>query len=599
MEALQQAYVDVAQRLGIPGWENDQADVKTLVKDYLSKKITQPWVLVFDNADSIDMWTGKRGGDPQSARLIEYLPRNDRGCILFTTRNKQAAIDLAHQNVVEIPELNEEAAKALLQKYLVHLNLAGCQAEVAGLLKQLEYLPLAIVQAATYVFKNGISIADYLSLLSNQEAEVVDLLSEDFEDDWRYHNMKNPVATTWLASFEQIQCHSPLAAEYLSLMACVDSRNIPQSFLPAGASQRKKIEAVGILEAYSFITKRSADASLDLHRLVHLATRNWLRKQGNIDEWTERAISRLEEEFPKSNSYEERNRWRKYLPHVRYTLSSNSAEGEGETSAVLKGRYGACLIRDTQYEEAETLLVDVTERHKRVYGEQHSYTLTTMNNLAANYWRQGKPAQAEELMTRMVEICKRMYGEQHPGTLTSINNLASTYWSQGRFTDAENLDLRALEARRKVLGEQHPQALASLSNLASTYFMQGRLIEAEQLMIEALEISETIHGEHPHTCLYMSNLAALYQKQGKLVEAEDLNVRVLEARTRLLGEQNCHTLTSMANLSDTLHSQGRVGEAILLLERCAKLQGKFLGYGHPDTIESLKALNEWQIDSLE
>ena len=44
----------------------------------------------------------------------------------------------------------------------------------------------------------GITLGDYLSLLTNQEEEIVALLSEEFEDEGRYRDMKNPVTTTWL-----------------------------------------------------------------------------------------------------------------------------------------------------------------------------------------------------------------------------------------------------------------------------------------------------------------------------------------------------------------------------------------------------------------
>jgi hypothetical protein len=44
---------------------------------------------------------------------------------------------------------------------------------------------------------------------------VIKLLSKDFEDIRRYPGMKNPVATTWLISFEQIHVRDPLAADLM------------------------------------------------------------------------------------------------------------------------------------------------------------------------------------------------------------------------------------------------------------------------------------------------------------------------------------------------------------------------------------------------
>ena len=83
------------------------------------------------------------------------------------------------------------------------------------------------------------SIATYLSLLERQENVMVELLSQDFEDEWRYAESKNPVAVTWLILFHEIQRSDPLAADYLSLVSCIDPRDIPLSLLPSDSSQVK------------------------------------------------------------------------------------------------------------------------------------------------------------------------------------------------------------------------------------------------------------------------------------------------------------------------------------------------------------------------
>ncbi|EDN95632.1 hypothetical protein SS1G_11511 [Sclerotinia sclerotiorum 1980 UF-70] len=312
-ESLHQAYREVARQLKIPGSDEDKADAKKLVQNYLSKESAGRWLLVFDNADDVNMWiTVSRSG---SGRLIDCLPRSEQGCIVFTTRDRKTAVKLAHQNIVEVPEMGEDVAIQLLQKCLVDPDLVNNRPDTTALLKELTYLPLAIVQAAAYINENGIAFADYLSLLAEQEEDVIDLLSEEFEDDGRYDNIKNPVATTWLISFEQIRYRDPLAADYLSFMACIDPKDIPQSLLPAGRSRKKEIDAIGTLDAYSFIIKRVADQALDLHRLVHLATRNWLQQNDLITQWTERAIIRLEEVFP-DDDHQNRTTWRTYLPHM-------------------------------------------------------------------------------------------------------------------------------------------------------------------------------------------------------------------------------------------------------------------------------------------
>ena len=319
-ESLEQAYLDVAKKLGISGCEEDKADVKRLVQGHLSKESAGQWLLVFDNTGDIDAWSGnyERG----SSHLIEYLPKSKLGSIVFTTRNRRTAFKLAHGNIVELQEMDELMGTELLRKYMVSPDLVVNWQETRALLQKLTYLPLAIIQAAAYINENGITVADYLSLLTDQEEQVVDLLSEEFEDAGRYHNVKNAVATTWFVSFEQIRRHDPLAADYLSFMSCVDPTNIPQSLLPPGPSRKKETEAIGTLKAYFFISKRPTDLAFDIQRLVHLSMRSWLRKEHLLTQWTEKVIMRLEKVLADGG---DRNWsvWRTYLPHAHYVLESD------------------------------------------------------------------------------------------------------------------------------------------------------------------------------------------------------------------------------------------------------------------------------------
>lgn len=297
-EILKQAYLHVAKQLGISGCEDNKVDIKRQVQDYLCGESAGQWVLVFDNADDINMWISKfKQG---SSRLIDYLPKSKRGSIIFTTRDRKTAVKLAHQNIVEVSEMDETVAMQLLQKCLVDQHPINSH-NATALLAQLTYLPLAIVQAATYINKNMVSLKDYLLLLANQEGDVIDLLSEEFEDKGRYRSVNNPVATTWLISFKQIRQRDPLAADFLSFTAYIDPKDIPSSLLPLGQSRKKETDAIGTLNAYSFITMRHADLAINVHRLVHLATRNWLRKEQLLAKWTKKVIVRLEKVFPDNN----------------------------------------------------------------------------------------------------------------------------------------------------------------------------------------------------------------------------------------------------------------------------------------------------------
>lgn len=592
-ESMCQSYLYAVGKLGIAKWESEKANVKRLVQEHLSKESAGQWLLVFDNTDDIDMWFSKTTGQQPGQGthpLVDYLPTSKQGAVVFTTRDRKIAAKLAQSNVVDIPAMEENAATELLAKYLVYPDLVHRQKATNTLLFQLTYLPLAIVQAAAYINENAISIADYLLLLAEQEEEVIDLLSEEFEDSGRYRNIKNPVATTWLISFDQIRQRDQLAADYLSFMACIEPKDIPQSLLPPGTSRKKEVNALGTLTAYSFVCKRSTDDCFELHRLVHLATRNWLRKEGLLEKSTEKAMLRLEEVFP-DHDHHNRTVWRKYLSHASYLLHNRIGVDDGDVRTNLLCKLGRCLYQEGRLKEAETALLLVIKTHEKRLLTNHSETLTSIGNLASTYRKQGRLTEAEALEVQVMKTRKRKLGTDHPDTLTSMANLASTYRKQGQWAKAEALDVQVMETRKTKFEADHPHTLTSMANLASTYRKQGRWTEAEALFVEVMKIRKMKLGAgHPDTLTSMANLASTYWHQGRWTEAEALDVQVIKDSKAKLGVDHPDTLISMANLASTYWKQGRWTEAETLDVQVMETRKTKLGADHPDTLTSMANL---------
>jgi len=462
-ENLQQAYVEIGQQLRIIGLEEKKEDIKKLVQYHLSQESAGQWLLILDNADDMDMWFKKSDINTNTTRLIDYLPRSSKGSIVFTTRSRKAAVKFANRNVIQVTEMDEDAATQVLRNSLINKEILNDHA-VVQLLRQLTFLPLAIVQAAAYINENDISLAEYLSLLDDREENIVEVLSEDFEDEGRYHDIKNPIATTWLISFEQIRIRDSLAADYLSFMSCINPKAIPLSLLLPAQSRKKIIDAIGTLSAYSFITKRPDDQSLDIHRLVHLATRNWLREQNSLSEWIAKAIAQLADIFPKNN-HKNRILWRTYLPHAQYIYASDLFQESFKGSLLLLQKFGLCLLSDGRWDEAEQPFMQVMEASARVLGQEHPSTLTSMANLASTYQNQGRWKEAEELEVQVMETRKRVLGQEHPDTLTIMNNLAFTWKLQCRDNEALALMEECFKLRKKKLGPDHHNTMSSLKAL--------------------------------------------------------------------------------------------------------------------------------------
>lgn len=640
MESLDQGYHAIARRFQIDNPAEKDTNIKKLVKDFLSNDSAGHWILVFDNADDIDMWIEKPEFETsESNRLVDYIPRSETGRVIFTTRNRKVAVKLAQQNVIEVSKMTEETATRMLRNSLLHSDLVDARpADTKRMLEWLTHLPLAIGQAAAYINENGITLADYLVLVDCQEQEVIDLLTEQFEDDARYSDMKNPVATTWLISFRQIQRRDPLAANYMFFMACIDYKDIPQFLLPPGSSRKKEMDSIGTLSAYSFITRRADDLVIDMHRLVHLTIRNWLRNEGTLAEWTRKAITRLEEVFP---VHEHRNRaaWRMYLSHARRLLESDLIEKFDPSRIDLEWKLSMCYYGDGRFNEAEIFFREVmefrtnilgaehpetlkavaklaltyhaqsrfqeskvlglraVEAQKRILGEEDPETLSTMSHLAMTYSDLSQWKEAEELELQTMNLRMRVLGDEHPDTLVGMSNLVYLYNCQGWWKKAEELGKQTISARKKVLGVEHPDTLLSIGNLAHTYNNQGRYQEAEELLVHVMNIRIKVLGkDHPHTLSGMSNLGVSYHNQGRWDEAEALQMQVVAARKTLLGPEHFSTLTSMAHLSLTYHSQGRRAEAEELSLQVIELRKKVLGLEHHHTLTSMNSLATIYLD---
>lgn len=588
VESLYQSYASIAQKLKIPGWDDQKTDLKQLVKLHLEEKIAKQCLLIFDNAEDRNLESSglstTRGAD-----VLNYLPQSELCTIILTTTNSDIPKRLALQDVVELKGLTPDMAQRMLKKHVNNPISGSEQAEAELLLQELLYLPLAIVQAAAYINTRNMTLQEYRSQLGGQKKPALEDSSEFLKANLQGYGTNDPVATTLFISVDQIRRNNALAAGYLFLATCVDRKDIPLVLLEASSHPQRE-DAVRLLSSYALVTRRPADSAFDLHRLVHAALRGWLQNQELRGQWIHHAITRLLSVFP-GNDHGSRSKWRRLLPHAMSALSYGHAERESEEKSTLTHKCAITLHSEGRYNEAKELFVQFVETSKRVLGEEHPDMLTSMSNLASTYSSQGQWKEAEVLEVQVMETRKRVLGEKHPDTLTSMNNLALTYSSQGRWKEAEVLGVQVIETRKIVLGKEHSDTLTSIVNLASTYKDQGRWEEAEVLEVQVMEIRKTtLSDEHPDTLISMDNLASTYYNQGRYEEAEKLHAQVLDTRKMVLGDKHPNVIISIANVASTHYNQGRYEEAERLFVQAVEISKEVLGEEHPKTLTGVANL---------
>ncbi len=597
--------------------ELKDADKATWVRSELNQTGRPQRLLIFENAESEEA-------------VLAYVPKTGNCHTLITSRFAAWS-----QGIETCPVwvLEPEQARTFLLRRAGRDDAAGAE----ELAKKLEYLPLALEQAAAYVLEQGVGFGfgDYLRLYGQFEAQ---LLAAGRPGATEY---PDSVFLTWRATIDKLP---EGARSILRLCSFLAPAPIPVEMLVKGASWLGIGSAVPTelevrewktdLARYSMVQLGTGD-TFAIHGLVQAVERGQVA-EGERPGMFERCAELIMAWVPcPSDEFRNWPTWRVAEPHawslweaMRGGVSAGlpplllkefggylmMAQGAYRVAEPLLEEALRCRERllgaehpDTlasvnnlallyanqgRHGEAEPLLKEALRDSERVLGAEHRTTLASVNNLALLYRSQGRHGEAEPLSRRALRDCERLLGAEHPDTLRSVNNhLASLYYSQGRHGEAEPLFQRALGDCERVLGVQHPDTLRSVNNLATLYYSQGRYGEAEPLFRRALRDCERVLGaEHPDTLFSVNNLASLHYSQKRYTEAEPLFQRALRDRERVLGAEHPDTLGSVNNLAGMYHRQGRHTEAEPLFQRALRDRERLLGAEHPDTLSSVNNL---------
>jgi len=121
-----------------------------------------------------------------------------------------------------------------------------------------------------------------------------------------------------------------------------------------------------------------------------------------------------------------------------------------------------------------------------------------------------------------MEGCRRVLGDAHPSTLTSINNLGFLLQAQGALAEAEPYWRTALERRRRVLGEHHAATLQSVANLGFLLNRLGEHAEAAALLAASEPTARRVWADASAGLLgsYLAKLGAAEAGVGRFAEGE-------------------------------------------------------------------------------
>ncbi|KAJ7627420.1 hypothetical protein FB45DRAFT_1082759 [Roridomyces roridus] len=515
----------------------------------------EKWLLFFDNAD-----------DPQ-VNLNAFFPRCRHGNVLITSRNPGLAVYAGANH--RVSDMDETDAVPLLLTSAAQDDTPENNKIAAEIVKELSYLPLAIVQAGAFISRSD-SLDMYLSLYHTNKACLLSEVPTQSHDDYAW-----TVYTTWQISFDRL---SPTAAMLLQLCSFLHQKGISEKIFSAAADYQ--VQTCGpkreeIAQPLEFLSQNPTAYKACMTSIIAMQVT---------------AVDPQELDLAAV-----------LLPHIDALLPEDAP-----LVPAFDLEYGALHHYTGRFGRAEKLLVAALATRHAALGDDHFDTLLTMNYLAATYLLLGCWREAERLREPVARKGTAMLGPDNPYVLIAVGSLAAIYTKLGREDEALELQIGMVERSKKAMGEDHintvtaignlgvmlmnvgrlrgeaPEMLAAMSNLGRVYAKSGRLERAEEIQLQVLQRTREMAGEDsPDTLLAMGNIAVTYRDMGRLDEAERIQAQLLPKRKELLGEGHPDTLAAMVNLAWTYNLLGRFAEAGQLLFAAVERQRATLGDDDP------------------
>ncbi|RYO26261.1 hypothetical protein AA0111_g8262 [Alternaria arborescens] len=624
---------------GIRDIANDTTEALTAaVIQWMRPPVLSKRLLIIDNVDV----------DSASNTVLENLlrPTQDHH-ILFITRSHRIALRYAHPtDIVDMPTMSEGDARQLLLSYVG----AGARdgRSITSLVEKLEYHPLAIKSAGTYIAFTGTRLTRFLALLE-QDASFLTVLLDGTAVPPHHTAVRQGDHDRIYTLKSLVKCNGDIPT-MLFVLSSLDCSDLPDEFISTLANTESRREAIDVLKAYSLLKPITRTTRWRIPELVRHTARGQLLCCPNRARFLAAAlqfVAQLGAPPMAATDFAQKRHLhiasvlmavvtlapeREFSPGIiklafqMSTILCQLLVDQGDpyeaiavssqfiswapisvqkfvtASDKLRSKLGIAYYGSGQFTTAETITREVLRSQIYTIGEDHLETLHSLNNIGLYQWEQGRFSLAERCHRKVLELKHIVCGPCDLEIFFTLNNLALSVESQGKLEEAEIYLVQALRGRQAKLPDSHPDVLVSKSNLGVLRGLQGRSKQARWLHEAALRGREVALGStHPDTLKSRGNLALALQEQGLYDQSVQLLCDIYQTYKTGLSPSHPQTIKSLCNLAYTLHRQSKFAEAeALIREVLITLEDKH-GKGHPETFKTLQylaTLLHWQ-DKLE
>ena len=282
-------------------------------------------------------------------------------------------------------------------------------------------------------------------------------------------------------------------------------------------------DALGVLCSYSFLKGNDEQDLYDMHRLVHIATRIWLR---DSDSENQEEMKLREERVTLNilNIFSQRNfdlsvnyaTYRLYLPHAIQLLQSR-ASTDSFRRYILCCRAALCLRTDGRFQEAIFWAQEAYHWFRKCRAEDDVHRLWSQCVLADIYAHKWQFPKAIELLQDNINIRKK-FGKHDVELKYPRTILAQVYRLSGDTRKAIELQ-EVVHAGRAEPPREDLNRIGSQIALARAYLDDGQTEAAISLLEDALDSLKQSPENVVDRLSTLSLLVEAYHADGQTVRA--------------------------------------------------------------------------------
>lgn len=550
---------------------------------------TDPWLLVYDNADDMDI-------------VRPFLPSGGRFVrVLITSRSA----DWPEWEKFDLDRMEPEEARQMLAE-----GLEGYRTEAAAALdaiaKRLDYWPLALTAAIGFLRVNkNTRVDEYLAAFDVKRAELLKL-GGAYVDVNRPETLSIPAAIglstdkldqdardmlSVLSFLNPDDLWPEMLAEGAAneVRAPFDDSAFPDFLTRAGGDDAVIRGAMDRLAQFSLVAQK--DGQWQMHRLLGEI---WRAELEDAAAWGN-AAARVVNSVAPIGIGSERN-WAQYKRLTEQARALLRAKVRSAAAARLYHQIGGYLL----HRGAQAGDVDIAQAAVDILKalEPNSQSLAaSLNNLSLFQHQAGDYPAALATLQRVLDIKKELpdIGPHHPSYAVTLNNMAAAHLKMQNFDQAEPLYRQALAIVQTALGEAHPNTIMCLRNLGALYTgWAEHLPEREDLRekegeftTQALEGSQQALGpRHQDVAADHNNIAVMYDARGDLERAVEHMRKAAAIRVDVLGAGHDWTVKSVRDYL-TLASQSDLPVKEALRKTAAELRAAHGRWGRDKLAELL------------